>query len=171
MDLLSDVDHVKNTINAAPFSLLALSEEPSVGPQLKDTQKKVTELDDLDILSESLMKENLPSNKEPSFDIKRAEKRTLNELKQKESPVMEMEVKDLTNELPLSPVTSKNKHLQGDELECNVSSHNVIVEQAKFGDASRPANREVLKQEFKINDIEIDVSNISPSKEIKPLTL
>jgi len=130
-------------------------------------------LDDLDILGESLMKQNLPGNIETSFDAKRAEKLPLNQMKkQKDSEILEFEVKDLTNELPTSPVVNKNNVIETNELLNDDSSHDdseTIATNIKSKIDIKKIDS--AKTELKISDIDVEMSKISPNKELNPMTL
>eukprot|EP00092_Neocalanus_flemingeri_P017450 GFUD01018876.1.p1 GENE.GFUD01018876.1~~GFUD01018876.1.p1 ORF type:complete len:707 (-),score=214.15 GFUD01018876.1:131-2251(-) len=131
-------------------------------------------LDDLDILGESLMKQNLPVNKETSFDAKRAEKLPLNQLrKQKDSEILEFDIKDLTNELPSSPVVTKDDVFETNELLNNSSSQNNITAISKVSESNNDSKKidSAPKTDLKISDIVIEMSKIRPNKELAPMTL
>jgi len=171
LDLLSQFD-----IPAEPkvSTVLPCQSASSVMPMINDMVLNKKGLDDIDILGESLMKQNLPGNKEPSFDTKRIEKLPLNVLlKQKELVTPDIEIKDLTNELPTTPVTKKDEKPKED-LKSNSSQNTAtstkvkddinIYDSAKDDDSAP-------KTDLKVSDIVIEMSKISPNKELAPMTI
>jgi len=160
LDLLSQFDI---PTSAAPI----ISFDQSTVCVMKDEsvleQKKLKGLDDLDILGESLMKQNLPENKEPSFDIKRNEKLPLN-LLMKQKEIDEMEIKDLTNELPTTPVLTKDNDQQNESSK-NISSQSDATSTKVTDDIKRSDN------DLKVSDIVVEMSKISANKELAPITI
>jgi len=142
-----------------------------VANSLTPTKKKG--LDDLDILGECLMKQNLPGNKETSFDAKRAEKLPLNQLKiNRDSGILDFEVKDLTKDLPTSPVVNDDDVFETNELMKNDSSHPTIAILTKDIDSNDIKKVDSApKTDFKISDLVVEMPKISPNKELPPITI
>lgn len=173
-DLLSQFESPTQPQMMVAAPIMSFGEASSFRTLKEDmTPVKKKGLDDLDLLGESLMKQNLPENKETSFDAKRAEKLPLNLLmKQKDSDILEVEIKDLTNELATSPVMTKDGETEPNELLNSISSQN----DATSTKVSNPANDikrkdSYPKTDLKISDIVVEMSKISPNKELAPITL
>jgi len=165
LDLLSQLD-----IPAQPkvSPVMSCQSASGVMPMIDNMVLNKKGLDDIDILGESLMKQNLPGNKEPSFDAKRIEKLPLNLLiKQKELGTPDIEIKDLTNELPTTPVTNKDEKPKED-LKNNSSQNSAtstkVKDDIKIVDSAP-------KTDLKVSDIVIEMSKISPNKELAPMTI
>eukprot|EP00090_Calanus_glacialis_P039497 TRINITY_DN6875_c0_g1_i1.p1 TRINITY_DN6875_c0_g1~~TRINITY_DN6875_c0_g1_i1.p1 ORF type:complete len:698 (+),score=210.42 TRINITY_DN6875_c0_g1_i1:39-2132(+) len=173
VDLLSQLDEEQPTQHQmiADAPIMSFGESSSVSNSMTPIKKKG--LDDLDILGESLMKQNLPENKETSFDAKRAEKLPLNQIKkQKESEILDIEIKDLTKELPTTPVMNKDDVFEPNELLNSISSQDDCATSTKVSDFNDIKKIDSApKAGLKISDIVVEMSKISPNKELTPITL
>ena len=164
LDLLSQFD-IPAQPNVSP--VMSYQAAANVMPMTDDLASSKKGLDDLDILGESLMKQNLPGNKETSFEVKRTEKLPLNVLmKQKELGTPDIEIKDLTNELPTTPVTNKVGKPKEDFE--SVSSQNYTS--TKVNDDIK-SDDSAPKTDLKVSDIVVEMSKISPNKELAPMII
>jgi len=172
VDLLSQLDEElpaqHQTI--ADASIMSFGESSTVSNSMTPVKKKG--LDDLDILGESLMKQNLPENKETSFDAKRAEKLPLNQIK-KEKKILDIEIKDLTSDLATTPVMNKDDVFEPNELLNSISSQDDSATCTKVSDSKDDIKKidSATKADLKISDIVVEMSKISPNKELAPITL
>ena len=141
-------------------------------------------LDPLDLLGESLMKQNLPSNMEPSFDQKRSEKLPLNELMRSKTVSEDAAssspgVIDLTSQLPVACDTSQDVHLLDSEPKAftptpeliTVSNESSHEEQTKVDPKDEPASSPKYNHITNLSTINVEMSELEPDPSVAPLTL
>ena len=141
-------------------------------------------LDPLDLLGESLMKQNLPSNMEPSFDQKRSEKLPLNELMRSKTMSEDAAssspgVIDLTSQLPVACDTSQDVQLLDSEPKAftptpeliTVSNESSHEEQTKVDPKDEPASSPKSNHITNLSTINVEMSELEPDPSVAPLTL
>ena len=178
LDLLSE-EPVTNSENL--IVVPSLSQNPI--PNLLDASPNSSEislpvqileqsLDSLDVLGESLMKQNLPSDKEASFSQKRNEKLPMNILMKQKSETT-TEVTDLTSQLPvslMSPVT--NNGANGDDSLLDTTKEAFKPNQEELYNPShevKPTKEVTNPSPVNLNDIQLQMSEIIPEPSLAPV--
>ena len=139
--------------------------------EVKEVSNVKKGMEDLDLLGETLIRENLTGQSLTNFEARKSEKLPLNSLKREaesEGP-KKIESKDLTQELCESVNTSCNITNATDENKPKPSHEETI----KCDDTpKKPKKPEVeVEESVKWNDIQIAMSKIQPNKAIAPIKL
>ena len=141
-------------------------------------------LDPLDVLGESLMKQNLPSNMEPSFDQRRSEKLPLNELMRSKTESEDAAssspgVIDLTSQLSAARDTSQDVQLLDSEPKAFTPTPELITvsnepsheEQTKVNPKDEPPSSPKYNHITNLSTINVEMSELEPDPSVAPLTL
>ena len=126
-------------------------------------------LDALDVLGESLMKQSLPSDTEASFNQKRSEKLPMNILMKQKSEAAEL-VMDLTSQLPLSlpnPVT-ENDETVGTTKEAFKSNQEHTNSSQEINHTKEETNHSPM---INLSEIQLQMSEIVPEPALAPVTI
>ena len=155
----SSADRMSQSVNNWPVDHSA--------DEVKEMSKVKKGMQDLDLLGETLLRENLTGQSLTNFEARKSEKLPLNSMKREAEPEMpkKIEAKDLTQELCESINTSCNITNATDEHKPK-SSH----EETKCDDTPKKKDGQV-EEPVKWNDINIAMSKIQPNKAISPIQL
>lgn len=130
-------------------------------------------LDSLDVLGESLMKQNLPSDKEASFSQKRSDKLPMNILMQQKSETAP-EVIDLTSQLAESLPTLTDYGASADDSLLDTNKEALKTNQEELTNPSQDVKttKEVTNpSHVNMSDIQLLMSEIIPDPGLAPVTL
>ena len=169
------------TSDASPINLAPINPSsaglmsPTIGKwsidhtdEVKEKTKSKRGMEDLDLLGETLIRENLTGQNLTNFETRKSEKLPLNSMKREAEPETSKkpEAKDLTQELCESINTSCN-------VITNASDENMPKPsqvETKCDDTPKKVEDEV-EEAVKWNDIQIAMSKIQPNKAISPIQL
>ena len=179
LNLLADLDLKPSEpkVETSQSSLLdlgaiSLSSSASVTAttSLQPSSSKLDCLDSLDLLGESVMKENLPTNIRTSFDQKRQEKLPMHTLMQQKSQEL-TGIRDLTSQLPPTEKITANDSLEKEEP----SQINELATTSQ----TKTETKEVIIEpkssprtcDINLNEIQISISEIKPNPAQQPLVM
>ena len=155
----SSADLMSQSVNKWPVEQTA--------DEVKEMPKVKKGMEDLDLLGETLIRENLTGKSLTNFEARKSEKLPLNSMKREtetEAP-KKIEAKDLTQELCKNVTTNCNINAT-DETKPK-SSHEETI---KCDDTPKKIDGKV-EEPVKWNDIQIAMSKIQPNKAIAPIKL
>ena len=155
----SSADLMSQSVNKWPVEQTA--------DEVKEMSKVRKGMEDLDLLGETLIRENLTGKSLTNFEARKSEKLPLNSIKREtetEAP-KKIEAKDLTQELCKNVTTNCNINAT-DETKPK-SSHEETI---KCDDTPKKIDGKV-EEPVKWNDIQIAMSKIQPNKAIAPIKL
>ena len=177
IDLLS-VEPVSSSENLIAVPSLSHNPIPNlldVSPNKSETPGPIKlpdpSLDSLDVLGESLVKQNLPSDKEASFSQKRSDKLPMNVLMKQKSETTP-EVLDLTSQLPLSLHTETNNEASGDDSLLDTTKDVSKPNQEELTNSSQEVKttKEVSNPSLvNLSDIQLHMSEIIPDPALAPV--
>ena len=177
IDLLS-VEPVSSSENL--IAVPSLSNNPI--PNLLDASPNKSEtpgpiklpdpsLDSLDVLGETLVKQNLPSDKEASFSQKRSVKLPMNVLMKQKS---ETTPEDLTSQLPVSLPTVTDNEASGDDSLLDTTKDVFKPNQEELTNSSQEVKttKDVINPSpVNLSDIQLHMSEIIPDPALAPVNV
>ena len=155
----SSADLMSQSVNKWPVEQTA--------DEVKEMSKVRKGMEDLDLLGETLIRENLTGKSLTNFEARKSEKLPLNSMKREtetEAP-KKIEAKDLTQELCKNVTTNCN--INATDENKTKSSHEETI---KCDDTPKKIDGKV-EEPVKWNDIQIAMSKIQPNKAIAPIKL
>ena len=153
--------------NAIPNLLDSPNKSETPGPiKLPDPS-----LDSLDVLGETLVKQNLPSDKEASFSQKRSVKLPMNVLMKQKS---ETTPEDLTSQLPVSLPTVTDNEASGDDSLLDTTKDVFKPNQEELTNSSQEVKttKDVINPSpVNLSDIQLHMSEIIPDPALAPVNV
>ena len=155
----SSADLMSQSVNKWPVEQTA--------DEVKEMSKVRKGMEDLDLLGETLIRENLTGKSLTNFEARKSEKLPLNSIKREteEEAPKKIEAKDLTQELCKNVTTNCN--INATDENKPKSSHEETI---KCDDTPKKIDGKV-EEPVKWNDIQIAMSKIQPNKAIAPIKL
>ena len=179
IDLLS-VEPVSSSENLIAVPSLSHNPIPNlldVSPNKSETPGSIKlpdpSLDSLDVLGETLVKQNLPSDKEASFSQKRSVKLPMNVLMKQRSETAP-EVMDLTSQLPVSLPTVTDNEASGDDSLLDTTKDVFKPNQEELTNSSQEVKttKDVINPSpVNLSDIQLHMSEIIPDPALAPVNV
>ena len=176
IDLLS-VEPVSSSENLIAVPSLSNNAIPNLldSPNKSETPGPIKfpdpSLDSLDVLGETLVKQNLPSDKEASFSQKRSVKLPMNVLMKQKS---ETTPEDLTSQLPVSLPTVTDNEASGDDSLLDTTKDVFKPNQEELTNSSQEVKttKDVINPSpVNLSDIQLHMSEIIPDPALAPVNV